>query len=38
MQELMKVPDSVIIKSLQDEVKALRRKNHEICVKAKERR
>lgn len=37
MEELMKVPDSVIIKSLQDEVKALRRKNHEICVKAKER-
>ena len=33
----MKVPESVIIKSLQDEVKALRRKNHEICVKAKER-
>jgi DNA repair exonuclease SbcCD ATPase subunit len=37
MEELMKVPDSVIIKQLQDEVKALRRKNHEICVKAKER-
>lgn len=33
----MKVPDSVIIKSLQEEVKALRKKNHEICVKAKER-
>lgn len=33
----MKVPDNVIIKSLQEEVKALRRKNHEICVKAKER-
>ena len=33
----MKVPDSVIIKSLRDEVKTLRRKNHEICVKAKER-
>jgi DNA repair exonuclease SbcCD ATPase subunit len=37
MEELMKVPDSVIIKSLQEEVKALRKKNHEICVKAKER-
>ena len=37
MEELMKVPDSVIIKSLQEEVKTLRRKNHEICVKAKER-
>ena len=37
MEELMKVPDSVIIKSLRDEVKTLRRKNHEICVKAKER-
>lgn len=34
---LEKVPDSVIIKSLQDEVKALRRKNHEICEKAKQR-
>ena len=33
----MKVPDSVIIKSLRDEIKTLRRKNHEICVKAKER-
>lgn len=33
----MKVPDSVIIKSLRDEVKALRIKNHEICLKAKER-
>lgn len=33
----MKVPDSVIIKSLRDEVKTLRRKNHEICLKAKER-
>jgi hypothetical protein len=28
----MKVPDSVIIKSLQDEVKALRKKNHEVCT------
>ena len=37
MEELLKVPDSVIIKSLRDEVKTLRRKNHEICVKAKER-
>ena len=37
MEELMKVPDSVIIKSLRDEIKTLRRKNHEICVKAKER-
>lgn len=37
MEDLMKVPDSVIIKQLQDEVKALRKKNHEICVKAKER-
>ena len=37
MEDLMKVPDSVIIKSLQEEVKALRKKNHEICVKAKER-
>lgn len=34
---LEKVPDSVIIKSLRDEVKTLRRKNHEICLKAKER-
>ena len=33
----MKVPDNVIIKSLQEEVKTLRRKNHEICLKAKER-
>lgn len=33
----MKVPDSVIIKSLQEEVKALRKKNHEICEKAKKR-
>ena len=33
----MKVPDSVIIKSLRDEVKTLRKKNHEICTKAKER-
>ena len=33
----MKVPDSVIIKQLQDEVKALRKKNHEVCTKAKER-
>lgn len=37
MEDLMKVPDSVIIKQLQEEVKALRKKNHEICVKAKER-
>jgi DNA repair exonuclease SbcCD ATPase subunit len=37
MEELMKVPDSVIIKSLRDEVKTLRKKNHEICTKAKER-
>lgn len=37
MEELMKVPDSVIIKSLQEEVKALRKKNHEICKKAKKR-
>ena len=37
MEDLMKVPDSVIIKSLQEEAKALRKKNHEICVKAKER-
>lgn len=37
MEELMKVPDSVIIKQLQEEVKALRKKNHEVCVKAKER-
>jgi phosphoglycerate-specific signal transduction histidine kinase len=37
MEELVKIPDSVIIKSLRDEVKTLRRKNHEICVKAKER-
>ena len=33
----MKVPDSVIIKQLQDEVKELRKKNHEVCTKAKER-
>lgn len=33
----MKVPDSVIIKKLQEEVKALRKKNHEVCTKAKER-
>lgn len=37
MEELMKVPDEVIIKQLQDEVKALRKKNHKICEKAKER-
>ena len=37
MEDLMKVPDSVIIKQLQDEVKALRKKNHEVCTKAKER-
>lgn len=37
MEELMKVPDSVIIKQLQDEVKALRKKNQEVCTKAKER-
>lgn len=37
MEELMKVPDSVIIKQLQEEVKALRKKNHEVCTKAKER-
>lgn len=37
MEELMKVPDSVIIKSLQDEVKALRRKNYKLCEKAKQR-
>ena len=37
MEDLMKVPDSVIIKSLQEEVKALRKKNHEVCTKAKER-
>lgn len=34
---LGKVPDSVIIKSLQEEVKILRKKNHEVCTKAKER-
>lgn len=33
----MKVPDNVIIKQLQEEVKALRKKNHEVCTKAKER-
>ena len=33
----MKVPDSVIIKQLQEEVKALRKKNHEVCTRAKER-
>lgn len=37
MEELMKVPDSVIIKQLQEEVKALRKKNQEVCTKAKER-
>lgn len=37
MEELMKVPDSVIIQQLQEEVKALRKKNHEICTKAKQR-
>ena len=37
MEELMKVPDEVIIKQLQEEVKALRKKNHEVCTKAKER-
>lgn len=37
MEDLMKVPDSVIIKQLQEEVKALRKKNHEVCTKAKER-
>ena len=37
MEELMKVPDSVIIQQLQEEVKALRKKNHEVCTKAKER-
>ncbi len=37
MEDLMKVPDEVIIKQLQEEVKALRKKNHEVCVKAKER-
>ena len=37
MEDLMKVPDSVIIKQLQEEVKVLRKKNHEICTKAKER-
>ena len=30
MEELMKVPDEVIIKQLQEEVKALRKKNHAI--------
>jgi chromosome segregation ATPase len=37
MEELMKVPYSVIIKQLQEEVKALRKKNHAVCTKAKER-
>lgn len=37
MEELMKVPYEVIIKQLQEEVKALRKKNHEVCTKAKER-
>ena len=37
MEDLMKVPDSVIIKQLQEEVKALRKKNHEVCTRAKER-
>ena len=37
MEELLKVPDAVIIKQLQEEVKALRKKNHEICEKAKQR-
>ena len=37
MEDLMKVPDSAIIKQLQEEVKALRKKNHEVCTKAKER-
>lgn len=37
MEELMKVPDEVIIKQLQEKVKALRKKNHEVCTKAKER-
>lgn len=37
MEDLMKVPDSVIIKSLQEDVKALRKKNHKICEKAKKR-
>lgn len=37
MEDLMKVPDEVIIKQLQEEVKALRKKNHEVCTKAKER-
>ena len=31
----MKVPDSAIIKQLQEEVKALRKKNHKVCTKAK---
>lgn len=37
MEELMKVPDEVIIKQLQEEVKTLRKKNHEVCTKAKQR-
>ena len=37
MEDLMKVPDEVIIKQLQEEVKTLRKKNHEVCAKAKER-
>lgn len=37
MEDLMKVPDGAIIKQLQEEVKVLRNKNHEICTKAKER-
>lgn len=37
MEDLMKVPDEVIIKQLQEEVKALRKKNHKICEKAKKR-
>ena len=36
-EELMKVPDNVIIKSLQEEVKALRKKNRKICEMAKRR-
>ena len=37
MEDLMKVPDNVIITLLKEEVKALRKKNHEVCTKAKER-
>lgn len=37
MEELMKIPDEVIIKQLQEEVKILRKKNQEVCTKAKER-